>query len=489
MTTPTSIDTTAATSPPRLPLDADALLRYARARVRAFPRDANVELRVTQFGHGQSNPTYKVECVRVDDARTTKRPPRVLATYVLRKKPPGALLRSAHAVEREFAVQRALSSRAARRVAVVPVPAMIASCDDASVLGTPFYLMSHVRGHVFVTPGLERLPSAAHRATVYRDMARILGGLHRIDPSAVSLLDFAGGGCARRESDARTYSARQLRRWTRQYDESCRDGGDAEREPCMRELIRWLSANVPKDEPGGRLTHGDYRLDNLVFKRADGGGGCVAVLDWELSTLGCPYGDIAYNCIPYHLPRTRPGRVNASYPAFEEGPLPDGIPTEAEHVRAWSEASGLPNPMTSGTWPFYVALSLFRAAAILAGVRRRAREGNASSANAAAAGALVETLAKRALLVAGVPEPAAAAAAVDDLAQSRVGFPGRSSIASASASASTVRAPVGFEPSERAAKLLVSLRRFMREHVYPNEVRLPTARLLSFARRASFLED
>ena len=327
---------------------------------------------MTQFGHGQSNPTYKVDCVRGVSSSASP-----LATYVLRKKPPGKILSSAHAVEREYAVQKALGALSSPRV---PVPRMATLCEDASVVGTPFYLMSFARGHIFLQPGLESLPSAAHRAAVYDAMADTLGALHRVDPKEAGLEGFG-------KPDA--YSRRQVERWARQYRESV-----VTPEPFMTELIEWLRAHVPPSEPSGRIVHGDFRLDNLVFANANGplgdasGGnaprdarraetGVVAVLDWELATVGAPYSDVAYCCMPYHLPSVdaaNPGMASTAYPAFGAS-IPDGVPSEKAFVRRWARAAGLPNPTEGASaatrWPFYVAMSLFRGAAILAGVRAR----------------------------------------------------------------------------------------------------------------------
>ena len=340
------------------------------------------------------------------------------------------------------------------------------------------------------------MPTPAHRAAVYDEMAAVLGAIHRVDPREVGL-----GGYGKPDD----YSKRQLERWARQYRASVTTP-----EAPVVALIEWLRANVPADEPSGRLVHGDYRLDNLVFASSAGpagGGRVTAVLDWELSTLGAPYSDIAYNCMPYHLP---PGGESAAYPSFTSSTLPPGVPTEREYVAAWSRAAGLPNPMTAdagaggggGTWPFYVALSLFRGAAILAGVRARAAAGNAAAANASAAGQVVEILAGRALVVAGVTpngvpksvgSPAGggrcgggggmvAAAAPGGAARvesgTMVGSNGglsmmrtSASVASSSSSSSSPSS-AGFEPSERAAALLVKLRRFMTDHVYPAEAAL-----------------
>ena len=254
------------------------------------------------------------------------------------------------------------------------------------------------------------------------------------------------------DSAARMSTRRQLERWARQYRDSV-----SVPEPPVVALIDWLRANVPPSEPSGALVHGDFRLDNLVFGSPlgprgapdDSGGGVVAVLDWELSTLGAPYSDVAYNCMPVPPPaagsrRTR-GRSRGGVPGVPRGWYSRGVPSEREYVRAWSASSGLPDPTTPGPdgivrWPFYVALSLFRGAAILAGVRARAAAGNASAPDAAAAGTLVETLANRALLVAGtVPG----------------GVPrgiGSAGTAPRTPPLETTSA-VGFEPSPRAAAL------------------------------------
>ena len=502
------IDTAAITTPPRLALDADALLAYVSRHVPAVRRAGRRKVRsliVSQFGHGQSNPTYKVTCADASGAPVPN------LTFVLRKKPPGKILRSAHAVEREHAVQSALGAlRRGGAGGDVPVPTMLALCEDPSVVGTPFYLMSFVDGHVFTKPGLDSLPSPAHRRAVYDAMADTLGALHRIDPGRIGLGSFGSGSIGqsvnpvkvnpvnpstgRSGSGGASWSERQLERWARQYSLSL--VGDADPEPAVTALVDWLRANRPVAEPGGRLVHGDFRLDNIVFESPVGPGpagtgkddgdehkdkdepapgrGVLAVLDWELSTLGSPYGDVAYCCMPYHLPpASSSSGAPAAYPAFAGSIPPDGVPTEAEFVHRWCVASGLPNPRTrtervagdpkgakKPVWPFYVALSLFRGAAILAGVRARASAGNASAANAAEAGSLVETLAARALVVAGVP--------VGSIPRPvRSGGGGGGGDANGNDVGLTfVR---GMEPSERAASLLVKLRAFMSDHVYPAE--------------------
>lgn len=417
----------------RQPIDEGKLLAYCRSTrgVDGFPKRA-VSVVAHQFAHGQSNPTYKIDAV---DGRGT-----VLATYVLRKKPPGTLLKSAHAVEREYAVIDALEKT------TVPTPRALALCEDASVLGEAFYIMSYVDGDIYLQPTMKEC-GARRRRAVYEAMARTLGALHSVDPKAVGL-----GGFGRAER----YSARQLERWSAQYEASVGPKVGIEGEESMRELIAWLSAHVPRDEISGRLVHGDFRLDNLVIRRGrhadDADVRVLAVLDWELSTIGTPYADVAFNCLPYYLP---PGLD--LYPTLNPSALPEGVPTEREYVAMWSKASGLPNPMSgvgdASRWPFYIALSLFRGASILAGVRARAVQGNASSANAHAMGQLVDVFAKRALLVvkgANVPRQ------VSEFATTRE-------------SASGVAVTGGFEPSPKAAALLVKLKHFMHAHVYKAE--------------------
>ena len=294
-------------------------------------------------------------------------------------------------------------------------------------------------------------------------MADTLGALHRVDPKEAGLEGFG-------KPDA--YSRRQVERWARQYRESV-----VTPEPFMTELIEWLRAHVPPSEPSGRIVHGDFRLDNLVFANANGplgdasGGnaprdarraetGVVAVLDWELATVGAPYSDVAYCCMPYHLPSVdaaNPGMASTAYPAFGAS-IPDGVPSEKAFVRRWARAAGLPNPTEGASaatrWPFYVAMSLFRGAAILAGVRARAAAGNASAANAHAAGTLVETLATRALSVAGC-------------------VPGGVPRAVASSSGTTASAPPRPAPpaSSRRRAARARLRRFMAEHACPRRRR------------------
>ena len=292
-------------------------------------------LRVEQFSGGQSNPTYLLTAGEV--------------RYVLRRKPPGHLLPSAHAVDREFRVIRALESTP------VPVPHSFVYCDDADVIGTPFYVMEHVDGCVYRRhdlPGLQ--PST--RAAIYDELNRVSAELHRLDPAAIGLADFGRPG---------NYCARQIARWTKQYRAS-----EGETIEAMERLIDWLPAHAPETEPFG-LTHGDYRLDNVIFAKDEPR--ILAVIDWELATLGNPLADFCYSCIGWHLPERLASR--------DLGAL--GIPSEAEYVAAYCRRIGVES---IEDYSFYIAFGMFRLAAILAGIAARARAGNASSPSAEAAG-------------------------------------------------------------------------------------------------------
>ncbi|KDD73187.1 phosphotransferase, partial [Helicosporidium sp. ATCC 50920] len=249
-----------------------ALLTYLRSHVSNFPVHVN-RLHVYQFSHGQSNPTY---CIKTGPA-----------TYVVRKKPPGAVLPSAHAVEREYRVLRALKD------SPVPVAPALALCEDPAVLGTAFYVMAHVPGRVWVDPAMPGA-SAAERKAAYGALGETLAALHSVDVSAIGLASFG-------RPDA--YNSRQVRRWSAQYAADLAGPGAAL--PEMEALRRWLQSRAPELDArsDGRpcLVHGDFRLDNLVLDPCDYAR-VRAVLDWELSTLGDPWSDVAYCCLAYHLP-------------------------------------------------------------------------------------------------------------------------------------------------------------------------------------------
>ena len=312
-------------------IDPVALAAYLRKHVAAFSGDLVIE----QFHGGQSNPTYRI-------IAGGKR-------YVLRRKPPGELLPSAHAVEREFRVMSALAGTD------VPVPKMYALCEDASVIGTAFYAMEYIEGRVLWDPTLAGM-TRGERAAHYDELNRVIAALHRIDVGAVGLADYGKPG---------NYVERQVARWSRQYQAA---GG--ERIPAMDRLIEWLPRHVPSTEETA-IVHGDYRIDNVIFHPSEPR--VLAVLDWELSTLGHPLSDFAYQVMAWRLaPGQFRGLKGADFATL-------GIPTEAEYVAAYCRRTGragIPN------WEFYLIFNMFRIAAILHGVLARALQGNAASQNA-----------------------------------------------------------------------------------------------------------
>ena len=312
--------------------DEASLERYMLANVDGFAAPLSVQ----QFQGGMSNPTFKLT-----DGHGV--------SYVLRKKPPGNLLPSAHAVEREYRVISSLANTG------VPVPQTFVLCEDETVIGTAFYVMQHVIGRVFLDPSLPDL-APAERGAVYADKHRALAALHSVDYRAVGLEGFGKPG---------EYCARQINRWTKQYVASKTDDL-----PDMDSLIKWLPDNLPTDDPVC-IAHGDYRLGNMIF--ANDAPQVIAVLDWELSTLGHPYADLAYDCLAYHVPNLFRGDIASK----DLGAL--GIPNESEYVEAYCKARGLPE---IPNWTFYVVLSLFRLAAITQGVYYRGLQGNASDPRA-----------------------------------------------------------------------------------------------------------
>ena len=329
-------------------LDLEALDAYLKVN---FP--AAGELRGAQkFADGQSNPSYRLQTSAGD--------------MVLRRQPSGELLKSAHAVDREFRVIRALADTA------VPVPRALHLCEDRGVIGSLFFLMSFEPGRVFWDPPLPQL-SRQERGAVYDEMNRVLAALHDVDIEAAGLADFGRPG---------NYFERQVSRWSRQYQAS-------EIEPIaeMHRLIDWLPRNLPPDDGKVSLIHGDFRIDNLIFE-ADS---CRAraLLDWELSTLGHPYADLAYQCMQWRMQRdwVLPGLGDIDRAAV-------GIPNESEYVARYCERHGLGE---IDNWNFYLVFGFFRFAAILQGVLKRAVEGNASSDKAFAYGALAPSLAKMAV--------------------------------------------------------------------------------------------
>ena len=326
-------------------LDTGAVAAWLEGRLPGF--DGPVAAR--KFDFGQSNPTYRLDTPA--------------GAYVLRRKPGGALLRSAHAVEREFRVQSALAPTA------VPVPRMHLLCEDAGVIGAPFYLMDHVEGRHFRDPRLEEL-AREDRGRVVDAMNRTLAAIHTVDLAAVGLTDYGPAG---------DYYARQIDRWTRQYRAS-----ETERIPAMEDLIDALDRGRPADDGRRTLVHGDFRIDNMLF--APDGTDCVAVLDWELSTLGHPFADLAAVLMQWRMPVGPDGRGLAGVDRAAQG-----LPEDAAFVEAYCVRTGA---SVTGGLGFHVAFAFFRMAAILQGVKRRALDGNASNPERAARmGAMVPAFA------------------------------------------------------------------------------------------------
>lgn len=332
--------------------DESALEAYLADQMEGFAGPISVR----QFSGGQSNPTFLIEAAG-------KR-------YVMRKKPPGKLLPSAHLVEREYRVMRALADTD------VPVPKCHLLCEDPSVIGTAFYLMSHVPGRVFRSPLLVDLASNAERAAIYDSMNETLARLHSVDFQAVGLGDFGKSG---------NYMARQISRWSKQYAASKTDHVEA-----MEHLLRWLPDNLPDDDTT-TIAHGDFRLENLIIHPEKPE--VIAVLDWELSTLGHPLADLAYNCMLYHLPRME-GAASGAASGFVGVDLAEyGIPSESEYVARYAERTGRGQVEQ---FDFYLAFGMFRLAAIVQGVYKRGLDGNASSETAKQFGPLVELFAQTA---------------------------------------------------------------------------------------------
>lgn len=311
-------------------LDTAAVEAWMTAQVPGFRGPIQAE----KFATGQSNPTFKLSAPS--------------GAYVLRRKPLGQLLKSAHAVDREFRVQRALAGTD------VPVTRMHALCEDDSVIGSMFYVMDYVAGRTFVDP---RMPDLGpnDRAAIFDDMNRVLAAIHSVDLAATGLADYGPKG---------NYYQRQIDRWSKQYRAS-----ETEAIPDMDALINWLQANLPEDDGRVTLVHGDYRIDNLLF--APDSPKCVAVLDWELSTLGHPYADLAAVIMQWSLP---PGDAGRGLAGVDRKSL--GLPEDQAFVDAYCARMGLSGIDRFG---FYLAFCFFRMASILQGVKRRALDGNASN--------------------------------------------------------------------------------------------------------------
>ncbi|MFT6579003.1 MAG: aminoglycoside phosphotransferase (APT) family kinase protein [Zhongshania sp.] len=325
-------------------LDIATLTAYLEQHIDGFKGPLTAE----KFAGGQSNPTYLI------DAASGK--------YVLRRKPPGELLNSAHAVDREFRVMQALAPTA------VPVPRMRVLCDDDSIIGSMFYVMDFLDGRILWDASLpEQTP--AERTAIYDAMNKVLADLHSVDVEKAGLSDYGKPG---------NYFERQLSRWTKQYRAS-----ETETVPAMEKLIVWLNDNLPPDDGLVCINHGDFRLDNMML--AHDSSDVLALLDWELSTLGHPYADLAYQCMQLRIPSDAaiPGLGDVNREAL-------GIPSEQAYIKQYCERRGIPG---IDHWVFYLAFSFFRLSAILQGVYKRALDGNASSKKAMDYGALAAPLA------------------------------------------------------------------------------------------------
>jgi aminoglycoside phosphotransferase (APT) family kinase protein len=314
-------------------------------------RDFSGPIEVRQFAGGQSNPTFLIQS---SDHR-----------YVLRCKPPGKLLPSAHAVDREFRVISALAH------SEVPVAKAHALCEDAAVIGTAFYVMDYVEGRLFWDAALPEL-AAAERRAIYQEMTRVIAALHAVDYAGAGLGDFGKPG---------RYIERQVTRWTQQYRAS-----ETERIDAVERLIEWLPKHIPADEETS-IVHGDFRLDNAIFHPREPR--ILAVLDWELSTLGHPLVDLAYLCMRYHLSAEQFRGLGGLDTAALE------IPSESECVADYCRRRGTA-PVPPRDWTYYLAFNMFRLAGILQGVLARAIQGNASSATALEAGRRARPLAEQA---------------------------------------------------------------------------------------------
>jgi len=335
--------------------DTEALGAYLSVHLEGFGGPLDVEI----FKGGQSNPTYKLITPHT--------------SYVMRAKPgPVAkLLPSAHAVEREFRVMQGLQDTA------VPVPKMFCLCEDESVIGRAFYVMEFVEGRVLWDQSLPGM-TPPQRGEIYDEMNRVMAALHKVDFAARGLAGYGKPG---------NYFERQIGRWSKQYQASV-----TQPIPEMDSLMQWLPANIPasaRDDSMVSIVHGDFRLDNLLFHPTQPR--VLAVLDWELSTLGHPLADFSYHCMAWHIP---PGTFRG-IGGLDVASL--GIPTEAQYISRYCERTGLSTPdALKADWNFYLAYNLFRLAAILQGIAKRVEAGTASSAQAVSSAAGAPLLAKMA---------------------------------------------------------------------------------------------
>ena len=333
---------------PQHAFDVDRLAAWLRDYVEGFGGSLQVE----QFKGGQSNPTFKLGAGG--------------RNYVLRRKPPGVLLPSAHAVDREFRVISALAGTD------VPVARTYALCEDPEVIGTMFYVMDCVDGRVLWDPTLPGM-TPRERAGIYDALNQVIAALHRVDPGQVGLADFGKPG---------QYIERQVGRWSKQYR-----AAETQKIEAADRLMDWLPRHIPAGDETA-IVHGDYRLDNVIFHPTEPR--ILAVLDWELSTLGHPLVDFAYHCMTWRMA----GEGSRGLGDVDLAAL--GIPTEAEYVQAYLTRTGRGAAISPADWDYYLVFNMFRLASILQGIAKRAEQGNASNAQAVAAGARARPLAEQA---------------------------------------------------------------------------------------------
>ncbi|OIV91981.1 hypothetical protein TanjilG_06609 [Lupinus angustifolius] len=410
-----------------------SLLHYCSSNVSGFPHSPS-HFTISQFGHGQSNPTYLLE-VGAEGS--------VVKRYVLRKKPPGTLLASAHAVDREFQVLQALGTHTE-----VPVPKVFCLCNDPAVIGTAFYIMEFLEGRIYIDPKLPAVAPETRRA-IYLETARTLASLHS------SNVDSIGLGKYGRRND---YCKRTIERWAKQYIASTSEGKPA-RNQKMFALIDWLKSQIPPEDSSGAtagLVHGDFRIDNLVFHPTEDR--VIGILDWELSTLGNQMCDVAYSCLPY-IADIGHDKVQQG---LEVSGLPEGIPSLPEYLAEYCSLAGRKWPLAE--WKFYVAFSLFRGASIFAGVYSRWVKGNASGGERARytgklANELIDAAWKFIEMKSVLPQHPPSVANARHYSKELV----------------TEKDTLGhsngrrFIPSQKVLTLRNKLIKFMEEHIYPME--------------------
>jgi aminoglycoside phosphotransferase (APT) family kinase protein len=333
---------------PQHAFDEAALARWMKDHVEGF----SGELRVEQFKGGQSNPTFRLEAGG--------------HSYVLRRKPSGELLPSAHAVDREFRVISALAQTD------VPVARAHALCTDTGVIGSMFYIMDCVEGRVLWDPALPGI-AREERGAYYDELGRVIAALHCVDPRAVGLADFGRPG---------NYIERQVARWTNQYR-----AAETEKIEAADRLIDWLPTRIPPGDEA-RIVHGDYRFDNVIFHPTEPR--ILAVLDWELSTLGHPLVDFSYHCMTWRFG----GEMSRGLAGLGLQAL--GIPSEEQHLQAYLKRTGREQGVAPEAWNYFMVFNMFRAMGICQGIMKRALQGNASNEQALQAGKRARPLAEQA---------------------------------------------------------------------------------------------